>query len=112
MPTLVGVTALEGPKVDASPTTEGLFDEPAEPPPPVPVHGVDGADSLHQVQVTVPAGGPPSELPVTVAESVHVLPTEVAPGVLIAVVKSGVAGLTVTHSFWSTVPVWLSVEPR
>ena len=34
---LPGVTEVDGPKVEASPLTVGEFDEPAEPPPVVPV---------------------------------------------------------------------------
>ena len=56
MPELVGVTAFEGPKVEASPTMTGVENVPAEPPPPVPVHGVLGALSLHQVKATEPVG--------------------------------------------------------
>ena len=89
---------MEGPKVEASPLTCGVENEPAEPPPEVPVHGVEGTDSLHQVKATVPVGAPPVELPVMVAESVHVLPTEVSSGGLIEVTLVGVAGVTVKHS--------------
>jgi len=102
VPTLFGVTELEGPNVEASPVTTGEFDEPAKPPPEVPVHGVPGVVSLHQVQATEPVGAPPVEFPVTVAESLQLLPTEVAGGIpggaLIEVVKPGVAGVTVKHS--------------
>jgi hypothetical protein len=98
MPALPGVAELDGPKVELSPVIDGVLDEPAEPPPAVPVHGVPGVLSLHQLQLTVPDGGPPVELPDTVAESVHELPTDVSVGGLIVVVKPGVAGVTVKHS--------------
>ena len=98
MPTLVGVTPLDGPKVEASPLTAGVVKVPAEPPPEVPVHGVLGALSLHQVKATEPVGAPPVEFPVMVAESVQVLPTEVSVGGLIVVTLVGVAGPTVKHS--------------
>ena len=106
MPALVGVTVFEGPKVEASPTMTGVENVPAEPPPPVPVHGVPGVVSLHQVKATVPVGAPPVELPVIVAESVQVLPTEVSSGGLIVVTEVGVAGVTVKHS----VSVWTLTE--
>ena len=89
---------MEGPKVEASPTIAGVVKVPAEPPPEVPVHGVLGALSLHQVKATEPVGAPPVELPVMVAESVHVLPTEVSVGGLIVVTLVGVAAPTVKHS--------------
>ena len=89
---------MDGPKMDEKPTTAGVENEPAEPPPPVPVHGVLGALSLRQVKATVPVGAPPVGLPVMVAESVHVLPTEVSVGGLIEVTLVGVAGVTVKHS--------------
>ena len=84
--------------MDEKPTIAGVENEPAEPPPVVPVHGVPGVLSLHQVKATVPVGAPPIELPVMVAESVHVLPTEVSSGGLIVVTLVGVAGPTVKHS--------------
>ena len=67
---------------------------PAVPPPPVPMHGVLGETSSHQVKATEPLGAPPVELPVTVAESVHVLPTEFELGGVTEVVKPGVATAT------------------
>src|SRR5580658_3015379 len=102
---------LEGPAVELSPVP-GVRVTLGEmvPPPPVPVHVVGALVSLHQVKVTEPVGAPPVELPVTVAESLHELPTEVLPGALMVVETVGVAGFTVTHSLVSTVPVMLSVD--
>jgi hypothetical protein len=74
-------------------------------------HGVDGALAWHSVQLTVPVGGPPTELPATVAVSPHVLPTAVALGTTIVVVKPGVAALTLKHSVLSGVPEMLWLEP-
>ena len=82
-----------------------------EPMPVPPVHGVEGALSLHNVQLTVPVGCPPAELPATVAVSPQVLPTAVALGGRIVVVKPGVAALTLKHSAGSAVPETLSLEP-
>jgi hypothetical protein len=76
-----------------------------------PVHGVAGALSWHNVQLTVPRGAPPAELPATVAVSPQVLPTEVALGATTVVVNPGVAGVTLKHSAGSAVPVRLSAEP-
>jgi hypothetical protein len=105
VPTLDGVTEFDGPKIELSPLTLGLLKVPAVPPPLVPVHGVLGETSSHQVKVTEPVGAPPVELPVTVAESVHVLPTEFDEGGVTEVVKPAVAAVTVKHSVsvcWAT----------
>jgi hypothetical protein len=84
---------------------------PVEPTLVPPVHGVDGAVSWHKVQVTVPVGGPPAELPATVAVSPQGLPTEVSVGATTVVVRPGVAGVTLRHSAGSAVPKTLSLEP-
>jgi hypothetical protein len=88
-----------------SPLTLGVLKVPAVPPPPVPMHGVLGETSSHQVKATEPLGAPPVELPVTVAESVHVLPTGSEEGGVTEVVKPGVTAATVKHSVslcWAT----------
>jgi hypothetical protein len=64
----------------------------------VPVHGVLGETSWHQVKDTEPVGARPVESPKTVAESVHVLPTVFDEGAVIEVVKPGVDVATVKHS--------------
>jgi hypothetical protein len=76
-----------------------------------PVHGVEGVLSWHNVQLTVPVGGPPTALPATVAVSPQELPTAVALGGRIVVMNPGVAGVTAKHSAGSAVPVRLSLEP-
>jgi hypothetical protein len=76
-----------------------------------PVHGVEGALSWHNVQLTVPAGAPPAELPATVAVSPQALPTEVSVGATSVVVNPAAAGVTLKHSAGSAVPVTLSLEP-
>ena len=72
---------------------------------------VAGAIAWHKVQLTVPVGGPPAELPATVAVSPQVLPTAVSPGATIVVDRPGVAARTATHSAESGVPEMLSLEP-
>jgi hypothetical protein len=98
VPTFDGVTEFDGPKVELSPLTLGVLEVPAVPPPLVPVHEVFGETTSHQVKATEPLGAPPVELPVTVAESVHVLPTEFDEGGVTEVVKPGLAGVTLKHS--------------
>jgi hypothetical protein len=75
-----------------------------------PVQGVEGALSLHSVQLIVPVGGPPTALPESVAVSPQVLPTVVTLGGRIAVVRMLVAALTLKHSTLSGVPAMLSLE--
>jgi hypothetical protein len=82
-----------------------------EPTPVPPSHGVAGVLSWHNIQVTVPVGGPPIELPATVPVSPQGLPTEVSLGGRIVVLNPGVAGVTAKHSAGSAVPVTLSLEP-
>ena len=86
-------------------------DVPVEPMPVPPVQGVPGVLSWHKVQPIVPMGGPPTELPVTVAVSPQVLPTAVSSGATIVVANPGVAGVTAKHSAESGVPEMLSLEP-
>jgi hypothetical protein len=76
-----------------------------------PVHGVPGVVSGHSVQLTVPLGAPPDELPVTVAVSPQAFPTVVALGARTVVVRVGVAAVTAKHSAGSVVPEMLSSEP-
>jgi hypothetical protein len=105
VPTLDGVTEFDGPKIELSPLTLGVLKVPAVPPPLMPVHGVLGETSSHQVKATEPLGTPPVELPVTMAESVHVLPTEFDEGGVTDVVNPGVAAVTLKHSVslcWET----------
>jgi hypothetical protein len=105
VPTLDGVTEVEGPKVELSPLTLGMLDVPAVPPPPVPVQDGFGETTSHQVKETEPVGARPVELPATVAESVHVLPTVFEEGAVNKVVKPGVAAVTLKHSLslcWAT----------
>ena len=94
--------------VESFPLGVGELSEPMAVPP---VHGVEGALSSHNVQLTVPLGAPPTELPATVAVSPQVLPTEVALGGRIVVVRPGVAAVTLRHSAGSAVPEMLSSEP-
>jgi hypothetical protein len=98
VPTLDGVTEFDGPKVELSPLTLGVLQVPAVPPPLMPVHEVFGETTLHQVKATEPLGAPPVGLPVTAAESVHVLPTEFDEGGVTEVVKPAVATVTGKHS--------------
>ena len=83
---------------------------PVEPMAVPPVHGVEGALSWHSVQLTVPRGAPPAELPTAVAVSPQVLPTAVSVGGTIVVVRPGVAAVTVKHSALEPVPEMLSLE--
>jgi hypothetical protein len=107
MPT-VGVCGVGKVKVESIPLT---VEVPVDPMGVPPVHGVDGALAWHIVQLTVPVGAPPAGLPATVAVSPQVLPTAVALGTTIVVVKPGVAVLTLTHSALSGVPETLWLEP-
>jgi hypothetical protein len=107
MPT-VGVCDVGRVKVESFPLVVEVVVEPMPVPP---VHGVAGALSWHSVQLTVPVGGPPAELPDTVAVSPQGLPTAVSAGGRIEVVKPGVAAVTVKHSAGSAVPPVLSLEP-
>jgi hypothetical protein len=84
---------------------------PVEPMAVPPVHGVEGALSWHSVQLTVPLGGPPTELPSAVAVSPQELPTAVALGGRIVVVSPLVTAMTLKHSAGSAVPEMLSLEP-
>ena len=70
------------------------------------------ADALQTEKLTDPAGAPPVELPVTVAESLQALPTVVLSGVTSVVAMVGVAGPTVKHSSDTTSPFTLSLEPE
>jgi hypothetical protein len=94
-------------KVESLPLTVGELLEPMGLPP---VQGV-AAVSWHSVQLTVPMGGPPAELPATVAVSPQVLPTAVAPGGSTVVVNPGVAAVTAKHSALEAVPDTLSLDP-
>ncbi len=105
MPTVDGVTEVEGPKVELSPLTLGTVSVPAVPPPLVPVHEVLGETTSHQVKETEPVGARPVELPETVAESVQLLPSEFEEGAVNKVVRPGVAAVTLKHSVslcWAT----------
>jgi hypothetical protein len=104
----VGVCGVGNVNVESFPLGVGELSEPMTVPP---VHGAKGALSWHNVQLTVPVGGPPTELPTAVAVSAQVLPTEVSVGARIVVVNPGVAGVTLRHSAGSGVPVRLSLEP-
>ena len=108
VPTAVGVCALGKVNVELFPLGVGELSEPMGVPP---VHGVAGALSWHSVQLTVPLGAPPAELPATVAVSPQGLPTEVSVGATTVVVNPGVAAVTLRHSAESAVPVTLSLEP-
>ena len=76
---------------------------PVEPMSVPPVQAVRMLVSWHKVQLTVPVGGPPTELPATVAVSPQGLPTEVSLGATTVVVKPGVAAVTLKHSAGSAV---------
>jgi hypothetical protein len=104
----VGLCALGRLNVESSPLVFGELSEPIGDPP---EQGVKGAGSWHSVQLTVPVGGPPAELPTTVAVSPQVLPTDVAVGGTIVVMKPGGAAVTLKHSALEAVPAMLSVEP-
>jgi hypothetical protein len=94
VPTVPGVTELEGPKVELLPLG---VEVPVELTAVPPVHGPEV--SLHKVHATVPVGARPVALPPTMAESVQLVPTGPVPGPLIDVVKLlGAAALTVKHS--------------
>jgi hypothetical protein len=84
---------------------------PVEPMGVPPVQAVGAALSWHSVQLIVPVGGPPIELPRAVAVSPQVLPTEVALGGRIVVVSPLVTAMALRHSARSAVPVTLSLEP-
>ena len=89
-------------------------DVPVEPTVLPPVQGVEGAVTWQSVQLTVPVGGPPTELPSAVAVSPQGLPTAISAGGRIVVVKPGAAAPTLKHSSVSTVVaggVMLSDEP-
>jgi hypothetical protein len=94
--------------VESSPLVVEVPVEPALVPP---VHDVAGEATLHKVQLTAPVGGPPAELPATVAVSPQGFVAEVPVGAMIVVVNPGVAGVTVRHSAGSLVPKTLSLEP-
>jgi hypothetical protein len=94
--------------VESSPLGVGELSEPIGNPP---VQGVDGALAWHSVQLTVPVGAPPAELPATVTVSPQVLPTALLLGATIVVVKPGVAAPTLKHSALEAVPAMLSLEP-
>jgi hypothetical protein len=95
-------------KVESSPV---VVDEVVEPIGDPSVHEVDGALAWHSVQLTVPVGAPPAELPATVAVSPQVLPTVMSVGGTIVVEKPGVAAVTLKHSTLAGVPEMLSLEP-
>jgi hypothetical protein len=82
-------------KVELSPVVVDVVVEPTVVPP---LHVVAGGVAWQRVQATKPVGGPPIELPVTVAVSPQEFPTAVSGGGRIVVVKSGSAGVTVKHS--------------
>ena len=86
VPVAVGVWGLGRVKIELSALVVGESSEPMGFPP---VHGVDGAVSWQSVQLIVPVGGPPAELPIAVAVSPQVLPTEVSPGGRTVVVCEG-----------------------
>jgi hypothetical protein len=95
-------------KVEPSPLGVDVLVEPMGVPP---VQEARARVSWHTVQLTVPVGAPPIELPTTVAVSPHVLPTAVSAGGTIVVVKPGAAAPTLKHSALETVPPMLSLEP-
>ena len=94
--------------VESFPLVVGESSEPMGVPP---VQVVAGAAAWQKVQLTVPVGGPPTELPATVAVSPQGLPTALSLGERIVVMNAGVAAVTVRHSAGSAVPVMLSSEP-
>jgi len=98
VPGVVGVWASlpERVKVEVSPLVVGVETVPTVLPP---EQAVPGEFSWHSVKVTVPVGAPPVELPVTVAESFHELPTAVEDGDVRLVVNAvGMIAVTVKHS--------------
>jgi hypothetical protein len=95
-------------KVESFPV---VVDEVVEPMGVPPVQGVVGALAWQSLQLTVPVGAPPAELPATVAASPQVLPTALSLGGRIVVVKPGAAALTLKHSALEGVPKMLSLEP-
>ena len=108
MPTALGIWGLGKVKVESLPLVVGAIVEPMAVPP---VQVVAGAIAWQSVQLTVPPGGPPTELPTTVAVSPQMLPTAVSSGATIVVVRPGVAALTATHWRELGVPEMLSLEP-
>jgi hypothetical protein len=91
----VGVWGLGKVKVESFPLVVGKLSEPMLLPP---VQGLRSTISWHSVQLTVPVGGPPAELPAAVAVSPQALPSAVSAGGRIVVVRPGAAGVTVKHS--------------
>jgi hypothetical protein len=108
VPTAVGVWGLGRVKIELSPLVVDVEVEPMVLPS---VHGVDGALSWHSVQLIVPVGGPPAELPIAVAVSPQVLATAVSAGGWIVVMRPLVAAVTTKHSALEAVPATLSLEP-
>jgi hypothetical protein len=108
VPTAVGVCGLGKVNVESFPLGVAVPVEPIGVPP---VQAVGGALSWHNVQLTVPVGGPPIELPSAVAVSPQVLPTDVAAGGSMVVVSPLVTAITLRHSAGSAVPETLSLEP-
>ena len=95
-------------KVESFPLVVDVVVEPMVVPP---VHDVAGATTSHKAQLTVPVGGPPDELPATVAVSPQRLPTVVSLGATTVVMNPGVAAVTAKHSAGSAAPETLSLEP-
>ena len=107
----VGSRAAGKVKIELFPLGVDVLVEPTVLPP---VHGVEGALAWHSVQVTVPVGSPPTELPSAVAVSPQELPTEVSLGGTTCVVSPLVTAMTLKHSVVSTVlagGAMLSDEP-
>ena len=82
-------------KIELSPLVVDVVVEPMGVPP---VHAVERVTAWHKVQLTVPVGGPPTELPSTVAVSPQVLPRAVLVGAMTVEVKPGSTGSIVTGS--------------
>ena len=104
----VGACGLGRVNVESFPLGVGVPVEPMLVPP---VHGVAGEAAWHNVQLTVPVGAPPTELPNAVAVSPQALPTDVSVGGTIVVVSPLVTAMALKHSAGSAVPVTLSLEP-
>jgi hypothetical protein len=107
----VGACGVGRVKVELFPLVVAVVVEPMLGPP---VHGVTGGIAWHSVQLTVPVGGPPTELPSAVAVSPQGLPTAGSLGGTTAVVSPLVTAMTLKHSAASTVVAggaMLSDEP-
>jgi hypothetical protein len=111
VPTVGGLCAVGKVKIELFPIAVDVLVEPTGLPP---VQGVEGGDAWHSVQLTVPVGGPPTELPSAVAVSRQGLPTAGSLGGTTAVMSPLVTAMTRKHSAVSTVVAggaMLSDEP-